>query len=144
MIYQRGQAYSSNCGNRVCPLTVTRRNRAPISIIRQYIQPQQTPGQAEGRALYLRPEERGFTAHLINRTDSSDFYSNNEPVPRTVYSFPGSLIELLFKVLTNAEPRLLFFCHIPSITLKNKKLNIKMAQDTIDDYATTLWCCSMS
>ncbi|MCB5824353.1 hypothetical protein LIR32_16995, partial [Shigella sonnei] len=27
---------------------------------------QQTPGQVENRALYPRPEGRGFTAHRIN------------------------------------------------------------------------------
>ncbi|HAX4194198.1 TPA: IS200/IS605 family transposase, partial [Escherichia coli] len=39
---------------------------APISVICQYIEQQQTPGQVENRALYPRPEERGFTAHRIN------------------------------------------------------------------------------
>lgn len=39
---------------------------APISVIRQYIEQQQTPGQVENRALYPRPEGRGFTAHRIN------------------------------------------------------------------------------
>ncbi|EFP8842140.1 IS200/IS605 family transposase, partial [Shigella flexneri] len=38
---------------------------APISVIRQYIEQQQTPGQVENRALYPRPEGRGFTAHRI-------------------------------------------------------------------------------
>ncbi|MCH6383761.1 hypothetical protein MMN42_21010, partial [Escherichia coli] len=28
---------------------------------------QQTPGQVENRALYPRPEGRGFTAHQINQ-----------------------------------------------------------------------------
>ncbi len=40
---------------------------APISVIRQYIEQQQTPGQVENRALYPRPEGRGFTAHQINQ-----------------------------------------------------------------------------
>ena len=39
---------------------------APISVIRQYIEQQQTPGQVENRALYPCPEGRGFTAHRIN------------------------------------------------------------------------------
>ena len=39
---------------------------APISVIRQYIEQQQTPGQVENRALYPRPEGRGFTAHRIS------------------------------------------------------------------------------
>ncbi len=38
---------------------------APISVIRQYIEQQQTPGQVENRALYPRPEGWGFTAHRI-------------------------------------------------------------------------------
>ena len=45
--------FASSCGG------------ARISVIRQYIEPQQTPGQVENRALYPRPEERGFTAHRI-------------------------------------------------------------------------------
>ncbi|EKY5210910.1 transposase, partial [Escherichia coli] len=40
---------------------------APISVIRQYIEQQQTPSQVENRALYPRPEGRGFTAHQINQ-----------------------------------------------------------------------------
>ncbi|MBV2174447.1 transposase, partial [Escherichia coli] len=47
--------FASSCGG------------APISVIRQYIEQQQTPGQVENRALYPRPEERGFTAHRINK-----------------------------------------------------------------------------
>jgi putative transposase len=47
--------FASSCGG------------APISTIRQYIEQQQTPGQAEGRALYPRPEGRGFTVPLIRR-----------------------------------------------------------------------------
>ncbi|MCY6755842.1 IS200/IS605 family transposase, partial [Escherichia coli] len=39
---------------------------APISVIRQYIEQQQTPGQVENRALYPRPEGRGYKAHRIN------------------------------------------------------------------------------
>ncbi|EOS8600246.1 transposase, partial [Escherichia coli] len=46
--------FASSCGG------------APISVIRQYIEQQQTPGQVENRALYPRPEGRGFTAHRIN------------------------------------------------------------------------------
>ncbi|HBA7306222.1 TPA: transposase, partial [Escherichia coli] len=45
--------FASSCGG------------APISVIRQYIEQQQTPGQVENRALYPRPEGRGFTAHRI-------------------------------------------------------------------------------
>ncbi|EFH8816706.1 transposase, partial [Escherichia coli] len=45
--------FASSCGG------------APISVIRQYIEQQQTPGQVENRALYPRPEGRGFTAHWI-------------------------------------------------------------------------------
>ena len=47
--------FASSCGG------------APISVIRQYIEQQQTPGQVENRALYPRPEGRGFTAHRINQ-----------------------------------------------------------------------------
>ena len=47
--------FASSCGG------------APISVIRQYIEQQQTPGQVENRALYPRPEGRGFTAHRIKR-----------------------------------------------------------------------------
>ncbi|ENC4789173.1 IS200/IS605 family transposase, partial [Escherichia coli] len=47
--------FASSCGG------------APISVIRQYIEQQQTPGQVENRALYPRPEGRGFTAHRINK-----------------------------------------------------------------------------
>ncbi|WP_261628346.1 transposase, partial [Escherichia coli] len=36
--------FASSCGG------------APISVIRQYIEQQQTPGQVENRALYPRPE----------------------------------------------------------------------------------------
>ena len=39
---------------------------APISVIRQYIEQQQTPGQVENRALYPRPEGWGYKAHRIN------------------------------------------------------------------------------
>ncbi|WP_284998915.1 IS200/IS605 family transposase, partial [Escherichia coli] len=45
--------FASSCGG------------APISVIRQYIEQQQTPGQVENRALYPRPEGWGFTAHRI-------------------------------------------------------------------------------
>ncbi|NAC61564.1 IS200/IS605 family transposase, partial [Escherichia coli] len=41
--------FASSCGG------------APISVIRQYIEQQQTPDQVENRALYPRPEGRGFT-----------------------------------------------------------------------------------
>ncbi|HAL6270060.1 TPA: hypothetical protein H6T79_000474, partial [Escherichia coli] len=51
--------FASSCGG------------APISVIRQYIEQQQTPGQVENRALYPRPEGRGFTAHRINRKENS-------------------------------------------------------------------------
>ncbi|HBA5504437.1 IS200/IS605 family transposase, partial [Escherichia coli] len=44
---------------------------APISVIRQYIEQQQTPGQVENRALYPRPEGRGFTAHRIKKPSKS-------------------------------------------------------------------------
>ncbi len=47
--------FASSCGG------------APISVIRQYIEQQQTPDQVENRALYPRPEGRGFTAHRINQ-----------------------------------------------------------------------------
>ncbi|HAM4199938.1 TPA: IS200/IS605 family transposase [Escherichia coli] len=47
--------FASSCGG------------APISAIRQYIEQQQTPGQVENRAVYPRPEGRGFTAHRINQ-----------------------------------------------------------------------------
>ena len=46
--------FASSCGG------------APISVIRQYIEQQQTPGQVENRALYPCPEGRGFTAHRIS------------------------------------------------------------------------------
>ncbi len=46
--------FASSCGG------------APISVIRQYVEQQQTPGQVENRALYPRPEGRGFTAHRIS------------------------------------------------------------------------------
>ncbi|EJZ0946188.1 IS200/IS605 family transposase, partial [Escherichia coli] len=39
---------------------------APISVIRQYIEQQQIPGQVENRALYPHHEGRDFTAHRIN------------------------------------------------------------------------------
>ena len=45
--------FASSCGG------------APISVIRQYIEQQQTPGQVENRTLYPRPEGWGFTAHRI-------------------------------------------------------------------------------
>ncbi|HCP1018227.1 TPA: transposase, partial [Escherichia coli] len=38
--------FASSCGG------------APISVIRQYVEQQQTPGQVENRALYPRPEGR--------------------------------------------------------------------------------------
>ncbi|WP_241194051.1 transposase [Escherichia coli] len=51
--------FASSCGG------------APISVIRQYIEQQQTPGQVENRALYPRPEGRGFTAHRIKKPSKS-------------------------------------------------------------------------
>ncbi|MGE9795540.1 hypothetical protein ACQKKM_26160, partial [Escherichia coli] len=51
--------FASSCGG------------APISVIRQYIEQQQTPGQVENRALYPRPEGRGFTAHRIKKQSKS-------------------------------------------------------------------------
>ncbi|MFK8697793.1 transposase, partial [Proteus mirabilis] len=38
---------------------------APISIIRQYIEQQETPSELKSRALYPRPEGRGFTVLWI-------------------------------------------------------------------------------
>ncbi|MEX9811509.1 hypothetical protein AB7W77_04435, partial [Proteus mirabilis] len=38
---------------------------APISIIRQYIEQQETPSELKNRALYPRPEGRGFTVLWI-------------------------------------------------------------------------------
>ncbi|MBN7235995.1 hypothetical protein ETG66_04535, partial [Proteus mirabilis] len=41
---------------------------APISIIRQYIEQQETPSELKNRALYPRPEGRGFMVLWIKRT----------------------------------------------------------------------------
>lgn len=43
---------------------------APVSIIRQYIEQQQTPGYSENRALYPRPSGRGYKAHWVNISES--------------------------------------------------------------------------
>ena len=51
--------FASSCGG------------APISVIRQYIEQQQTPGQVENRALYPRPEGRGFYSALDKVMDST-------------------------------------------------------------------------
>ncbi|MFK8696692.1 hypothetical protein ACI5KU_10730, partial [Proteus mirabilis] len=44
---------------------------APISIIRQYIEQQETPSELKNRALYPRPEGRGFTVLWIRLISQS-------------------------------------------------------------------------
>ncbi|EGO6579485.1 IS200/IS605 family transposase [Escherichia coli] len=95
--------FASSCGG------------APMSVIRQYIEQQQTPGQVENRALYPRPEGRGFTAHRISL---EIIYTGMDIIVLCTY-MPHHILNI--KVLEPCKPLCVSVC---LIYLTQKKIEL--------------------